>query len=109
MLKESQYTTREIADRYNLAYPTITDINKGKIWYESNTDYPIREKAYQIGRQAIAEKRHIISYEEAYEIRKLYSRVPLREVHAAYPQYKPGTINKVLYKKRNLLRFCSFL
>ena len=43
LLKNSKYTQKEIAKRCELTESNLVDINKGKLYYQDNLDYPIRK------------------------------------------------------------------
>ena len=43
LLKNSKLTENEIAKKFNVSLYAVSDINRGKSWYESDLEYPLRE------------------------------------------------------------------
>lgn len=102
-LRNGLSTMREIASNYNLSPVTITNINTGKTWYDKQEVYPIRplEKNIEISKESIREKRTVASKEDVIAIREKYATMcSLQEVYDAFPQFKIGYINRLIYRSQ---------
>lgn len=102
-LRNGYMTMRNIAQQYKLSPVTITNINTGKTWYNKEDAYPLRplERNVEISKRSVKEKKIIASKEDVINIRKKYSTMcPLQEVYDAFPQFKVGYINRLIYRSR---------
>ena len=95
---------RAIADQYNLSPVTITNINTGKTWFDKKDTYPLRplEKNIAISKEAVKQKNLLASREDVISIREKYATMcSLQEIYDAFPQFKTGYINRLIYRSQS--------
>ena len=103
-LRNGNFTMRAIADQYNLSPVTITNINTGKTWFDKKDTYPLRplEKNIAISKEAVKQKHLLASREDVISIREKYATMcSLQEIYDAFPQFKTGYINRLIYRSQS--------
>lgn len=108
LLKDNKIKQSEIALLFNINASTVSLINKGKIWYNSSENYPLRPTNYSNCGETNG--RAILSDDEVLKIRMLYITHTVKEVAALYPQVSWHAIEHIcsgdsykhlpIYKKR---------
>lgn len=97
LLKNPYLTMTEIAEQMNVSNGLIYLINKGKVWYNKNETYPIRNS--EIGRARGQRVNTSLSTDkEVIEMRKLFVDHTLEEIYELYKdKYSFSGMKKIIY------------
>lgn len=48
LLKDTKISQKEISEKFNVDFSTISDINVGDTWFDENCNYPLRENNFHL-------------------------------------------------------------
>ena len=82
-LQTSTLTNIELGRKYGVSDQTISDINRGRMWYNEDINYPIRSRFYKQGPGAKAPKR--LTWEERFPRAALHHK-ELEQLYMVDPQ-----------------------
>ena len=48
LLKDTKISQKEISEKFNIDFSTVSDINVGNTWFDENCNYPLRENNFRL-------------------------------------------------------------
>lgn len=114
----SNYTFEELSKKYNINITTISEINNGKEYFDSNLRYPLRDKKYYHSEVLTEEKIDEIRFELANNYQKSMQEISeeynvsvstVQRINQGSSPYNNINYNYPLrHKNKNFCKFNSF-
>jgi len=97
LLKTTDLSTKDIANRYKITSSSVSNINTGKSWFNENNIYPIKKT--QTGSKGSKNHKSKFTEDQIMEIRNLYSTdIDVKDIIEKYSYIaSPSAIESIIY------------